>query len=48
MTDETLTKAIVEGGPAVGLSAAMPGNPDLADRPAVVAALIKQIRAWGK
>jgi mono/diheme cytochrome c family protein len=48
VSDPTLTKAIIEGGAAVGLSKAMPGNPDLANRPAVVAALVKQIRAWGK
>jgi mono/diheme cytochrome c family protein len=48
VSDETLTKAIMLGGPAVGLSASMPGNPDLINRPEVVAAMVKQIRAWGK
>lgn len=48
VTDKTLAKAIIEGGTAAGLSASMPGNPDLADQPAVVAAMVKQIRAWGK
>jgi len=48
VNDKTLAKAIVSGGPAVGLSASMPGNPDLADKPDVVAAMVKQIRAWGK
>ena len=48
VTDETLAKAIVDGGSAVGVSASMPGNPDLADHPDVVAAMVKQIRAWGK
>jgi len=48
VTDKTLVTAIVQGGPAVGLSPSMPGNPDLADRPDVVAAIVKQIRAWGK
>ena len=48
VTDKTLTTAIVQGGPAVGLSPAMPGNPDLVNSPDVVAALVKQIRAWGK
>ena len=48
VTDKTLAKAIVDGGSAVGVSASMPGNPDLANRPDVVAAMVKQIRAWGK
>ena len=48
VTDKTLANAIVDGGSAVGVSASMPGNPDLADRPDVVAAMVKQIRAWGK
>lgn len=48
VTDKTLAKAIIEGGSAVGVSASMPGNPDLADHPDVVAAMVKQIRAWGK
>jgi mono/diheme cytochrome c family protein len=48
VTDKTLTMAIVQGGPAVGLSPAMPGNPDLVNSPDVVAAIVKQIRAWGK
>ena len=47
-TDENLAKAIVEGGPAVGLNAAMPPNPTLKDKPKVVAELIKIIRAFGK
>jgi mono/diheme cytochrome c family protein len=48
VSDQTLAKAIVLGGPAVGLSASMPGNPDLADQPDIVAAIVKQIRAWSK
>jgi mono/diheme cytochrome c family protein len=48
VTDKTLATAIVQGGPAVGLSPAMPGNPDLVNSPDVVAAMVKQIRAWGK
>ncbi len=48
VSDQTLAKAIVLGGPAVGLSASMPGNPDLADQPDTVAAIVKQIRAWSK
>ena len=48
VTDKTLAKAIIDGGAAVGVSSSMPGNPDLATRLDVVAALVKQIRAWGK
>ena len=48
VTDKTLATAIVQGGPAVGLSPAMPGNPDLVNSPDVVAAIVKQIRAMGK
>jgi len=48
VSDETLAKAIVYGGPAVGVSAAMPANPDLAGQPELVAAMVKRIRAWGK
>jgi hypothetical protein len=45
VTDEKITKAIVYGGPAVGLSAAMAANPDLETQPAVVAALVEHIRS---
>lgn len=48
VTDERLAKAIVEGGPAVGLSALMPPNPDLKDKPEVVAGLVQIIRNFGK
>ena len=48
VSDQTLAKAIVLGGPAVGLSASMPGNPDLADKPDILAAIVKQIRDWSK
>jgi mono/diheme cytochrome c family protein len=48
VNDATLAKAIVYGGPAVGLSASMPANPDLENRPDLVSAIVKQIRAWGK
>jgi mono/diheme cytochrome c family protein len=48
VTDKTLATVIVQGGPAVGLSPSMPGNPDLVNSPDVVAAIVKQIRAWGK
>ena len=48
VNDKTIAKAIVDGGSAVGVSASMPGNPDLANQPDVVAAMVKQIRAWGR
>lgn len=48
VSDETLAKVIVQGGPAMGLSKSMPDNPDLVNRPDVVQALIKKIRAWGR
>lgn len=48
VTDEHIEKIIVEGGPAVGKSVLMPGNPDLADKPEVVAALTAYIRNMKK
>ena len=47
VTDEHLGKIIVEGGAAVGLSPLMPPNPDLADKPEVVNALVAVIRNFG-
>lgn len=44
VTDEKIAKAIVYGGPAVGLSASMAANPDLQAQPSVVAALVEHIR----
>ena len=44
VTDEKIAKAIVYGGPAVGLSSAMSANPDLETQPGVVAALVERIR----
>lgn len=48
VTDEEIENAIVYGGAAVGRSPAMVGNPDLASKPAVVAALRETIREFGK
>lgn len=48
VSDQTIAKAVMYGGSAVGVSAAMPANPDLVNQPDVVAAIVKQIRAWGK
>lgn len=45
--DKEITLAIVGGGPAVGKSLMMPANPDLKDRPEVVAGLLKIVRAFG-
>jgi len=44
VTDETIAKAIIYGGPAVGLSSEMAANPDLESQPSVVAALVEHIR----
>ncbi len=46
VTDEALRKVIVQGGPAVGKSALMPGNPDLENAPEVVDALVQKIRSF--
>lgn len=48
VTDEHIEKIIVEGGAAVGKSVLMPGNPDLADKPEVVAAITHYIRTMKK
>jgi high-affinity iron transporter len=45
VSNEQITKAIVYGGPAVGLSSAMAANPDLETQPGVVAALVEHIRS---
>jgi len=46
--DAHIAKTIVEGGPAVGLSAGMAPNPDLKDKPEVVAELVKVVRKFGQ
>jgi len=46
--DDELKKAIVEGGAAVGKSAAMPGNPDLRGKDALADGLVKLIRGMKK
>ncbi|MDP6849460.1 MAG: c-type cytochrome [Planctomycetota bacterium] len=48
VSDEQLAKTIVEGGPAVGLSSAMPPRADLKDKPDVVAGLVQIIRGFGE
>ncbi len=44
--DDKIKKVIVEGGPAAGLAATMAPNPDLKDKPEVVAELVKTIRGF--
>ena len=48
VSNETIAKAIVYGGPAVGLSASMAANPDLETQPSVVAALVEHVRRIGR
>ncbi len=48
VTDEQIAKTIVGGGESVGKSNVMPPNPDLADKPEVVAELVKIIRGFKK
>jgi mono/diheme cytochrome c family protein len=47
VTDEQITKIIRFGGPAIGKSPVMPGNPDLVERGAVVASLTARLRSFG-
>lgn len=44
--DEEIQKAIVGGGQAVGKSVLMPANPDLANKPEVVKALLQMVRSF--
>jgi mono/diheme cytochrome c family protein len=46
--DAHIAKTIVEGGLAVKLSAGMAPNPDLSDKPEVVAELVKIVRKFGQ
>lgn len=48
VTDEEIEKAIVFGGAAVGKSPQMVPNPDLQDKPGVVAALREIVRKFGE
>jgi cytochrome c553 len=48
VTDDQLREIILKGGQALGKSPAMPGNPDLADRPEVVDELVQIVRGFGK
>jgi len=44
VTDEYIATVIVKGGQEVGMSPLMSPNPDLADKPEVVRALVARIR----
>ena len=46
VTDETLTKVILEGGQAIGKSPLMTPSPDLKDKPEVVKALVAKVRSF--
>jgi uncharacterized membrane protein len=46
-SDDAIRKIILEGGPAVGKSPAMPANADLKDKPEVIDALLKTVRGFG-
>ncbi len=48
VTDAHLSKIILEGGLAVGKSPLMPPNPTLADKPEVIAELVKMVRGFEK
>lgn len=48
VSDEYIEQIVQYGGSAVGKSAAMPANPDLMSKPAVVAALRTHVRALAK
>ncbi|MEW5851454.1 MAG: c-type cytochrome [Myxococcota bacterium] len=47
-TDEQIAKVILEGGPALGLSAEMPAFPALKQKPDVVRELVKMVRTVGR
>jgi cytochrome c553 len=46
VTDDHIREIIVKGGAAVGKSPNMLANPDLADKPDVVDALVKKVRSF--
>jgi cytochrome c551/c552 len=48
ISDAQIRQVIVGGGPAVGKSMMMPPNPDLADKPAIVEALVHIVRGFRK
>ena len=48
VTDDQIRKTIVMGGAAVGKSPVMPAQPQLKEKPEVVAALVQIIRTFGR
>lgn len=48
ITDAQIGETIVKGGAAMGKSPLMPAQPQLADKPEVVAELVKIVRSFGK
>ncbi|MCB9556438.1 MAG: c-type cytochrome [Deltaproteobacteria bacterium] len=48
VSDAQLAQTIVQGGAAVGKSPLMPPNPDLKDKPSIVAGLVAIVRSFGK
>jgi mono/diheme cytochrome c family protein len=47
VNDDHIGRIVQYGGAAVGKSPSMPANPDLQDKPLVVQALVKKVRAFG-
>ena len=48
VTDDQIAKTILMGGAAVGKSPAMPAQPQLREKPEVVAQLVRIVRSFGK
>lgn len=48
VTDEEIKRIILGGGPSVGKSVLMPAQPQLAEKPEVVEALVRMVRAFSK
>jgi len=47
VTNDHIAKIIKYGGAEVGMAPIMPANPDLVDKPEVVAALVATVRGFG-
>jgi cytochrome c5 len=48
VNDDHIKKVIVEGGASVGKSPLMAANPDLKDKPEVLAEIVKHVRSFAK
>jgi cytochrome c553 len=48
VTDAQITNTILMGGAAVGKSPSMPAQPQLKDKPQVVAELVRIVRSYGQ